>query len=355
MNKYDSVFNSEETSEEGLSPEEGVAAIAIITVLSNSDASHLETDYLIDLLWETELFDDYSDDEIAEMVNRLLGIAGDEGHGALFNAAYDCLPDELLADAFAAGVMMVVDESGTIPPGPRSFLKELQHALEIEDEEAQVIVDEVIAALDEDADEEYEEEESKDTDVEGEYEQDEASQGVYESPAGNFSVPVPVEPQKGGTIEEQEGVVGFSDDFGRLLRIDYYPISAEQADKLESLGQEDYLIAFLVDNYVEQAILRNIANSKVEYREYLEDVMEGSYFIVVDMPQGSTISVQKNNEDSFRLDALRGLLAFPMDDFLYVLSCQRTFFEEEKLVSIEQEVEQLKDQLLDFLDTVEFT
>ena len=83
--------------------------------------------------------------------------------------------------------------------------------------------------------------------------------------------------------------------------------------------------------------------------------MEGSYFIIVDMPQGSTISVQKNNEHSVRLDALRGLIAFPVDNFLYVLSCQRTFFEGETLASIEQEVERLKNQLLDFLDTVEFT
>ncbi len=355
MNKYDSVFNSEDTSEEGLSPEEGVAAIAVITVLSNSDVSDVDTDYLIDLLWETELFDDYSDDELEEMVNRLLAIAGEEGQGALFNAAYDCLPDELLADAFAAGVMMVVDESGAIPPGPRGYLKELQDALEIEDEEAQVIVDEVIAELDEAAEEEYEEEEGEDTDLEGDYKQDESSQEVYVSPAGNFSVPVPVDPQKGGKIEEQEGVVGFSDDFGRLLRIDYYAISAEQADNLESLGQEDYLITFLVDNYVEQAILLNIPNSKVEYREYLENVMEGSYFVVVDMPQGSTISVQKNHGDSVRLDALRGLLAFPVDNFLYVLSTQRTFFEGETLGSLEEEVERLKNQLLRFLDTVEFT
>lgn len=345
MNEYDHIFNSEKTSQEGLSPEEGVAAMAVITVISNSEVLDVNTDYLIDLLWETELFDDYSEEEMVEMVDTLRRRAEQEGLGAMFNAAYDCLPDELLPDAFAAGVMMLIDESGNIPLKPRGFLKEFQQVLEIEDEEAQAIIDEVVAILNE-AEEEYDEDED---------EPDESKSVIYQSPAGNFSVPVPVDSEKGGSIEEQEGVVGFSDDFGRLLRIDYYPISAEEADKMESLGEEDYLNFFLVDSYVDQAIFANIPNSKIEYREYLKDAMEGSYFVVVNMPHGSTLSVQNNSEMSVRLDALRGLIAFPVDDFLYVVSCQRTFFEGETPAPIEQEVEGLKTQLLNFIDTVEFT
>lgn len=354
MNQYDRIFNSEETSTEGFSPEEGVAAIAVITVISNSKISEVNTDYLIDLLWETELFDDYSEEEMAEMVDTLRGLAAQEGLGAMFNAAYDCLPDELLPDAFAAGVMMLVDESGNIPLETKGFLKELQQALEIEDEEAHAIIDEVITILNETDEDEYDEEEGLEGE-DGEDEQHESDSVIYQSPAGNFNVPIPVDSKKGGSIEEQEGVVGFSDNFGRLLRIDYYPISAEEADKMESLGEEDYLNFFLVDSYVEQAILGNIPNSKIEYREYIQDAMEGSYFVVVNMPQGSTLSVQKNHEMSVRLDALRGLIAFPVDDFLYVVSCQRTFVEGETPAPIEQEVQGLKTQLLNFIDTVEFT
>ena len=348
MGKYDRIFNSDETSTESLSPEEGVAAIAILSVLCDSEEFDVGTDYLIDLLWETELFDDYSDDEMAEMIDRLLDVAEEDGLGALFNAAYECLPDELLPDAFAGGVMMLVDDSEAIPTRHQIYLKELQQALEIEDEQAQQIIDEVIAAFDEAAEDDYDEEEDLDA-------EDESSQEVYESPEGNFSVPVPVDPQKGGTINEQEGMVGFSDDFGRLLRIDYYPFSAEEADKLERIGQEDYLSSFLLGNYVAQGILAHVPNSKVEYKEYLEDALEGAYFVVVDMPHGSTISQQKDDEPPVRLDALRGLLAFTVEDFLYVISCQRTFFEGETPALMEQEVEGLRLQLLGFLDTVEFT
>jgi len=362
MSKYDSVFNSDRTYTESLSPEEGVAAIAVITVLSDAEVARVDPDYLIDLLWETELYDDYSDDDMAEMVDGLLDMAEGEGLGALFNAAYDCLPDELVPDAFAAGVMMMIDESGVIPAKHQVFLKELQQALELEDEEAQVIVDEVVAVFNEELeedldDEEYDrDEEDNDLDAEDEEfdEEDELSQGVYESPLGNFTLPIPVDREKGGRIDEQEGMVGFCDDFGRLLRIDYYSFSDEEADKLESVGQEEYLRTCLVDNYVDRAIIANVQHSKIEHTEYLEDVMEGSYFVVVDMPQGSTISKQKNGDNSVRLDALRGLLAFPVDDFLYVVSCQRTFFDGETPAPMEKEVEGLKHQLLGFLDTVEF-
>ena len=365
MGKYDKLFNSEEKSTESLNQEEGVAAIAVITTLWDSEETEVDTDYLSDLLWETELYDDYSDDEMAEMVDKLLYIAEEEGLGALFNAAYDSLSDELLPDAFAAGVMMLIDESGVIPPEQGGFIKELQHALELEDEEAQEIIEEVVATFNEVAEEE--EDESSDGQyasdaqyakiLEEQYHQAGSSpeQEVYESPDGNFSVPVPVDPRKGGRISEQDGTVGFSDDFGRLLRIDYYPFSAEAAEELESVGREEYLRAVLVDNYVARAIIANLPQSKVEHTEYIQGTMDGAYCVVVDMPQGSTISKQTNNEPSVRLDAFRGLLAFPVDDFLYVVSCQRTLFEGETLAPMEQEVEGLKYQLLEFLDTIEFT
>ncbi|HEY9667568.1 MAG TPA: hypothetical protein V6C91_12235, partial [Coleofasciculaceae cyanobacterium] len=79
--------------------------------------------------------------------------------GALFNTAYDSLTDELVPDAFAAGVIMLIDDSGVIQPEQRGFLKELQQALELEDEEADAIIDEIITAFNEADDEEEVEEE----------------------------------------------------------------------------------------------------------------------------------------------------------------------------------------------------
>lgn len=159
MGKYDGVFNSEEISTETLSPEEAVAAIAVVTALSDSEMSDVDADYLASLLWEIEFFDDYSDDDLAQMLDRLLDIADDEGLGVLFNTAYESLPDNLVLDAFAAGVMTLMDDSGVIHSEQKSFLSELQQALELGDEEVQQIIDEVVAAFNEAAEEEDEEEE----------------------------------------------------------------------------------------------------------------------------------------------------------------------------------------------------
>jgi hypothetical protein len=91
----------------------------------------------------------------------------------------------------------------------------------VEDEEAAEIIEEVIAA--------YSEVEGEESEVDGE---------LYVSPEGNFSVPIPVDEQRGGRIDEEEGSVAFSDDFGVLLKIDYFPIAGEVEETIESVGEE---------------------------------------------------------------------------------------------------------------------
>ncbi|HEY9650117.1 MAG TPA: hypothetical protein V6C95_05605 [Coleofasciculaceae cyanobacterium] len=162
MGKYDSIFNSEEISTETLSPDEAVAAIAVVAALADSEMSDVDADYLASLLWETEFFDDYSDEDLTEMLDGLLDMADDEGLGVLFNTAYESLSDNLVLDAFAAGVMTLMDDSGVIHSEQKSFLSELQQALELEDEEVQQVIDEIVAAFNEIAeedDEDYDEEE----------------------------------------------------------------------------------------------------------------------------------------------------------------------------------------------------
>ena len=126
-------------------PKEGVVAIAVITTLFDSEISDVDIYHLVDKLWKTELFDDYSGDELLTMVERFLDIAEDKGLGILFNAAYASLSDDLVPDAFAIAVTMLVDDSGVIPTQKKDFIQELQQALELEEREAQQIVDEAIA------------------------------------------------------------------------------------------------------------------------------------------------------------------------------------------------------------------
>lgn len=159
MGKYDNIFHSEEVAVESLSQDEALAAIAIVSVLGHTERSEVDTSYLVELLWDTEYFDDYSDDEMLEMVDMLLDIADKKGIGSLFNTANESLDDDLVPDAFASAVVALIDDSGVIPEEQINFLKELQQALELEDEEAQIIREEIVAAFAEE--EELEEEEAE--------------------------------------------------------------------------------------------------------------------------------------------------------------------------------------------------
>ncbi|MGM3308765.1 hypothetical protein ACSQ6I_22775 [Anabaena sp. WFMT] len=350
MTKYDKIFDSQDTSEESLSPEEAVAAIAVITAIVDSSIEDLDTESLIDILWEFEVFDEYSEEEMTEIVDRLVAIAQDEGLGSLFNTAYASLSDEIVLDGFAAGVIMLLDDEDlTIPTQKQPYIKQLQQALELEDEEAEEIIKEVIAAIEEAEDDEYAAEESEAVIF------NDLGQQIYNSPLDNFTVPIPVNPEQGGRIQSQEGIVGFSDDVGTLLRIDYYPLPPEYLEEMEFQGQEKYFHSIIIEKYVPQAIFANVQGAEIKYAEYLEDILNGYYYVLVDMPKGSTISKQENNGSAIRLDAYRGLLAFINGEFLYIVSSQRSFFEGNTPSSVKKEAEEIKQHILEFVETMEFS
>ncbi|MFQ4145231.1 hypothetical protein [Chlorogloeopsis sp. ULAP02] len=349
MSKYDRIFNSEEVLEESLTPEEAVAAIAVVTAVADSSLEKVDADFLVDILWGFEIFEEYSDDELLEIVDKLISLAEDEGVGTLFNTAYECLADELILDGFAAGVSVLVDEEELkIPESKIILLKNLQEGLEIENEEAKEVIEEVINSFEE------VEEEDADDEYERVFEQN-YNQEIYESPLGNFTVIVPVSLQQGGRIDSQEGAVSFSDDFGTLLRIDYYSLPSQEFIQIDAVGQEEYLRSILLNKYVPGVIAANLPDASVGYTEYLPDTLEGAYFTLIDMPEGSTISKTQNNGTAVRLNAYRGLLAFIYGDFLYIVNSQHSFFDGETPDSIKEEAEEFKRKLLNFINTITFT
>lgn len=350
MGKYDKFFNSKKTLEESISPEEAVAAIAVVTAAADSSLEELDPDFLADILWGLEIFEEYSDDELLETLDKVVAIAEESQIGALFNAAKKSLTDDLILDAYAAGVSVLVDEEEVrIPKGKTTLLKKLQEALQINDEDAKEVIDEVIAAFEEIEDEDFLEDEDE-TGLD-----EDLNPNVYESPSGNFIVLIPVDSEQGGRIETQENAVSFSDDSGRLLRIDYFPISSKQTQEMDSVGHQEYLRSFLLSKYVPQTIVANLPDAQVKHTEYLEDVLEGAYFVLVHMPQGSTVTKTGNNGTATKLNAHRGVLAFSYGDLLYIVSSQQSFLDGEKPGSLEEEAEAIKQNVLSFVDTIEFT
>ncbi len=344
MGKYDKIFQSDDISQQVLSPEEAVAAIAVVTQAADLTLENVDIEMLIDTLWGFEVFDEYDDNALSEVISKLIAIAETEGLGALFNAANEFLTDELVLDGFAAGVSVLVSfDDIAIPKAKMPLLKQLQSVLEVEDEEANEVIEEVLTAFEE-VDEDILGDETTDSD-----------QDIYSSPEGNFTVFIPVTPDAGGKIHSREGIVAFSDDYGTLLRIDYYLIPPSQRDEINIVVREQYFESVLLDKYIPQAIVANLASASVEYTEYLPTEMQGAFFALVNMPGGSTISKQENNGHPQRLDAYRGIIAFQQQDFIYIVTSQRSFLNGETPDSIETEAETIKANILAFIDTIEFT
>jgi hypothetical protein len=281
-------------------------------------------------------------------VDTLIELAEDAGLGSLFNAANAAISEEVVLDGFAAGVIMLLDaEDLMIPADKKTYLKQLQIALELEDEEAEEIIQEVIAAVQAGDEEEYDEE----------FESiifNESGEQFYQSPLGNFTVPIPLDSEQGGKIQTEEGMVSFSDDMGTLLRIDYYPLSLEQIKDIRSQGHETYLHEIIVNKYLPETIISNVPNAEVRHREYWQDPLKRYYYVLVNIPKGSTISQQETNGHGIRLDAYRGLLSFVNSECLYVVSSQRSFLNSETLGSVKEEAEKIKKTILDFVETIEF-
>ncbi|MEM6399851.1 MAG: tellurite resistance TerB family protein [Cyanobacteria bacterium P01_D01_bin.116] len=350
MDKYDKIFRSRGILNQSLSSQEAVASVAILTTSADSSFEDVDIELLVDILWGFEIFEEYSDEDLSEMLDKLINLGEINGAGALFNSAKKQLYDEFLKDAFAAGVSVVLDEEEMLIPSAHIHLiKSLQQALNIDNKEAEEIIEEVISVFHEAEFEDLLEDEDE-TIVDIAFNIEE-----YDSPLNNFTVPIPVDPHQGGKVQSQEGAVSFSDDEGTFLRIDYYSLPAQEMEEIEAIGQEEYLASTLINKYVPEEIVANLPEALVEYNEYMARILEGSYFILLYMPGGSRIYKTGNNGTATKLDAYRGLIAFINGDFLYIVSSQRTFMDGKTVNFMKQEAVALKQMILDFIETIEFS
>jgi hypothetical protein len=144
MPKYDNIFNAEEYTEEPLNEAEGLASIVLIAALADNLQELVAPDLFLDILADFDLYAEYSDEDLLSMVDRLTAIATDQGLGALFNAADEAIPDDLVPDAYAAAILTKMNpDTGEIPAAAQVFLKELQAVMDIDDDEAAEVVAEV--------------------------------------------------------------------------------------------------------------------------------------------------------------------------------------------------------------------
>jgi hypothetical protein len=160
MTKYEVILNnSDEFTDVKLTPTEGIASIALITMLADRPDAEIPVDRLLDILSAFELFDESSEEDLLASIDKLAEIADKEGLGALFNAADDVevISDDLVPTAYAIAIAAAVSMGGeigkgiplTVPPMRKAFLQELQVALDVDSEEAATIAADVLATLQE--------------------------------------------------------------------------------------------------------------------------------------------------------------------------------------------------------------
>jgi hypothetical protein len=151
MPKYETILNnSDEFTDVKLTPAEGIAAIAVIALLADRPDAEIPAEDLIDILQDFEIFDEYKESELFGIIDKLMEIVDSEGLGALFNAADDVevISDDLVIDAYAMAVATLIDEDTLeIPPSKQAFMKELRAALDVDDEEAASVLEDVVNTL----------------------------------------------------------------------------------------------------------------------------------------------------------------------------------------------------------------
>lgn len=151
MLKYETILNnSDEFTDVKLTPAEGIAAIAVIALLADRPDAEIPAEDLVDILEDFEIFDDYTENDLLAVIDKLMEIVDQEGLGALFNAADDVevISDELVLSAYAMAVATLIDENNlVIPPTKLAFLQELQIALDVDNEEAAEVLEDVVNTL----------------------------------------------------------------------------------------------------------------------------------------------------------------------------------------------------------------
>jgi len=143
---------------------------------------------------------------------------------------------------------------------------------------------------------------------------------IYSSPSQVFKVPVPVDRNLGGNIADATNAVSFTDDFGRLFRIEFSSLPSQWGSRLGKADKEQSLKDFLEQAYLPATILKAIPDASVEYLEYMDQILGGALYAEAYLPKGSINAVSKGGSSFAREDAKRGLLLFLHKNNIFIIS-----------------------------------
>ena len=143
--------------------------------------------------------------------------------------------------------------------------------------------------------------------------------GKYQSPLNNFSVALPnwANLKISDQNDANGGSVSFHDDLGNLWAITYLRLPADSDatftdNKKRYAAYRDYFNSIAVPAFFS----RTSKGIRTVREEFLDEGKNKVYFALIDLPKGSVLIDPKKNQ---RFDAIKGLLIFDRNGFMYML------------------------------------
>ncbi len=147
---------------------------------------------------------------------------------------------------------------------------------------------------------------------------------TYVSATGEFSLPLPVLRELGGTVTDTENVVTFTDSFNTHISIACFPQDALQRWEFDTRGLRDYLLYFFTD-FVLADFARRFSGSAIESARFVPELMDGTLITYALLPGGSHFEPKAGLVETprtGRVTAKRGTLLFVRNRHVYVLSTE---------------------------------
>lgn len=134
MSKYDKIFNTYAKTAEKFTPLEALFAITLIVVYADGQMSQQELE-LLKRVMASGSVKGYSEEDFRKVSDKIDRIWDKRGTTALFNAAMEALPEDMVEDAFSVAAAFAIAD-GKVSKEESQYLDMLAEALKIPAEAA---------------------------------------------------------------------------------------------------------------------------------------------------------------------------------------------------------------------------
>ena len=138
-----------------ISPELAIAAIGVFSSLADGESYNSDECYALDeMLSSIEKYEDYSEEDFADLGREIGNLINEEGIAAVVAQSIMTVRDEGVEEAAYIVALMVIVADGEVPDEEQDYLENLREALGISSDRADEIIDEIFGEEEEEEEEE---------------------------------------------------------------------------------------------------------------------------------------------------------------------------------------------------------